>query len=108
MREVLYVTDLVEAFYAFIKKSNSIQNSVYNIGGGVENTLSLLELLDLLEEITGKRSDIRYDKWRPSDQKVYISDLKKAKEELGWKPKVSPREGVKLLVEWVKDNINIF
>jgi CDP-paratose 2-epimerase len=81
---------------------------VFNIGGGADNTLSLLELLDLLEKLTGKRTSIRYDDWRPSDQKVYISNIGKAKDLLNWKPEVSPEEGVRKLVEWVSVNRNVF
>jgi CDP-paratose 2-epimerase len=108
VRDVLYVDDLVKAFDAFVQKRDNIHHDVYNIGGGVENTMSLLELLDILEDLTGKRSKIVFDDWRPSDQKVYISDIAKAKRELGWKPEISPSEGVKKLVEWVEENKELF
>lgn len=105
VRDVLYVTDLGNAFDAFVQKGG---NGVYNIGGGIEKTLSLLELLDILEEITDKRSVIKYRDWRPSDQKVYISDLDKVQKELGWKPEISAEEGVGMLAEWVQANKNLF
>ncbi len=108
VRDMLYVTDLVNAFDAFVKRRETLHYGIYNMGGGVENTMSLLELLDYLEEITGKRSEISYDDWRPSDQKVYISDIRKAKKELKWKPKIGVKEGVKALVEWVEENRNLF
>ena len=104
VRDVLYVADLVKAFDAFVQKRDKFHHSVYNIGGGAENTMSLLELLDILDDLTGKRSEIKFDKWRPSDQKVYVSDIAKAKRELGWKPEVSPTKGVKRLAEWVEAN----
>lgn len=103
VRDVLYVSDLVEAFDAFL--NSSLSHGVFNLGGGPENTLSLLELLDMLEEYTGKRSRIRFADWRPGDQKVYISDIRKAKELLGWSPTVPPRDGVKRLVHWAEENI---
>jgi CDP-paratose 2-epimerase len=106
VRDVLFITDLVELFNAFLKSSR--KHGVYNTGGGPENTLSLLQLLNLLEKLTGKRSKISYADWRPSDQKVFIADITKANKELGWKPKVSPEEGVKNLVRWVEENKNIF
>jgi len=80
----------------------------YNIGGGAENTMSLLELLDILEDSTGKRSKISFDDWRPSDQKVYVSDITKAKRELRWTSEVSPKEGVRKLVGWVEENKELF
>ena len=70
--------------------------------------MSLSELLDMLEEITGRRSEIGYDDWRPSDQKVYISDISKARQELGWVPEVAPRDGVGRLVSWVEENRGVF
>jgi CDP-paratose 2-epimerase len=108
VRDVLYVADLVRACDAFIQKRNEIHHSVYNIGGGVENRMSLLELIDILEDLTGKRSTITFDEWRPSDQKVYISDITKAQGELGWKAESSPKDGVRKLVEWVEENKVLF
>jgi len=105
VRDVLYVKDLIEAFDAFIE--SNLRQEVFNIGGGVENTLSLIELLDMLEELTGKRTRIRYDNWRPSDQKVYISDISKAREKLKWMPKMNPREGVKKLLSWINANKDV-
>jgi CDP-paratose 2-epimerase len=106
VRDVLYATDLVRAYDMFLE--SSIKEAVYNTGGGQDNTISLIELLDTLEEITGKRSKISYSDWRPSDQKVYISDISKAKKELNWEPKVGAEEGLKKLVDWVEDNNNLF
>ncbi len=108
VRDMLYVTDLVAAFDAFVKKRDKLHHGVYNMGGGVENTLSLFELLEYLEEATDKRSEISYDDWRPSDQKVYISDISKAKKELRWKPKINSKQGVKKLIDWVSENKTLF
>lgn len=108
VRDMLYVTDLVNAFDAFVQKKEKLHHGVYNMGGGAGNTMSLIELLEYLEEVTGKRSKISYEDWRPSDQKVYISDIHKAKKELGWEPEVSTREGVNRLVDWVNENKSLF
>ena len=106
VRDVLYVTDLVNIFDKFIGSGK--KSTVCNAGGGHKNTISLLELIDILKEITGKESKISFSEWRPSDQKVYISDISKAEKELNWEPKISPKEGVKKLVDWVNQNKNIF
>ncbi|HDD45256.1 MAG TPA: hypothetical protein ENG63_10435, partial [Candidatus Desulfofervidus auxilii] len=84
------------------------KGEVFNIGGGRENTISLIELLNLLEKKTGKRSKIKFADWRPSDQKVYISDIRKAKEKLNWKPKISLEKGIEKFIEWykIKDDQN--
>jgi len=108
VRDMLYVTDLVAAFDAFVRKRGKIHHGVYNMGGGTRNTMSLIELLEYLKEITGKSSKIAYDVWRPSDQKVYISDITKVNKELRWKPEVGSKEGVKKLVEWVNENKSLF
>ena len=100
VRDILYVKDLVKAFDAFI--NSNLKHEVFNLGGGRGNTLSLLELLDLLEELTGKRPRIFFADWRLMDQKVYISDISKAKQLLHWEPKVSLKESMKKLVEWVE------
>lgn len=108
VRDALYVADLVRAFDAFIQKKDEIHHSVFNIGGGKENVMSLLELLDILEDLTGKKSTISFGYWRPSDQKVYISNITKAKRVLGWRAKVHPKEGVRKLVGWVEENKELF
>lgn len=71
VRDVLYVTDLIRAYDAFLSDPEG-KSGVYNVGGGPDNTTSLLEFLDLLEEKTGKRTDISFDEWREGDQKVYL------------------------------------
>jgi CDP-paratose 2-epimerase len=106
VRDVLYVKDLVRLFDMFLR--SNLKHEVLNAGGGYENTLSLLELLDLLQELTGKRPKVSFADWRPADQKVYISDISRAYEKLGWKPEVGPREGVKKLTDWVLANRHLF
>lgn len=106
VRDVLFVSDLVDAYDSFV--NSKLKHGVFNTGGGSNNTMSLIELLDMLEEYTGKRSKVKFSNWRPSDQKIYISDISKIKEALGWKPKTSPNQGVKKLVEWVEANKGLF
>lgn len=106
VRDVLYVTDLVNLFDKFINSSK--KNEVFNTGGGSDHTLSLLELLEILEELTGKKIETSFGEWRPSDQKVYISDTNKAKKDLDWQPKITPKEGIKNLFEWIKENKKMF
>jgi CDP-paratose 2-epimerase len=106
VRDVLYVTDLLEVFNAFLE--SSLKHEVFNIGGSPKNTLSLLELLDLLKELTGKEPQVSFTNWRPADQKVYVSDISRAKQMLRWQPKISPKMGVKRLVDWASKNITLF
>lgn len=106
VRDVLWVGDLVRAYDQFI--SSKTPSNVFNMGGGNENTLSLLELIKELEDITGKKIKVGYDDWRKFDQKVYISDITKAKRVLKWKPQITPREGLKRIIGWIQDNPKLF
>lgn len=99
VRDVLYVEDLIRAYDAFLSDPEG-KPAVYNVGGGPDNTTSLLEFLDLLEEQTGKRTDISYDDWREGDQKVYVSDIARARAELDWEPQVSFEDGMERFLDW--------
>ena len=106
VRDILYITDLVELFDKLI--NSNLKNVVLNVGGGPRNTLSLLELIELLGKKTGKKINIKFSNWRASDQKVYISDISKAIKMLGWKPKISTPEGIKKIYDWVSSNLILF
>jgi len=80
VRDVLYVKDLIRAYDAFLSDPEG-KPAVYNVGGGPENTHQLTEFLDILEDETGRRTDISYDEWREGDQKVYVSDISRARNE---------------------------
>ncbi len=109
VRDVLWVEDLVAAFDAFIRRGGSnMKGEVFNIGGGVKNTLSLLELVDHLSRITGHKLNVTFDDWRKFDQKVYVSDIIKAERALGWTPSIGVRDGIRRLTEWVLINRKIF
>jgi CDP-paratose 2-epimerase len=106
VRDVLYVDDLVRAFDLYYR--SNLKHAVFNIGGGPQNTISLLELLDLLERKLGKKIEREFSDWRPSDQRVYISDITKLKENLGWEPSISIEEGLERMLSWMKDNLDLF
>jgi len=106
VRDLLYVDDLVQAYDFFIR--SDIKHGVWNTGGGAEKTTSLNEFIDFLEKETGKKAKITFSDWRPSDQKVYISDLSKINKELDWKPYISPEKGYRTLITWVKENPTLF
>ena len=106
VRDMLYADDLVDAFNRFI--NSDLERGLFNIGGGQENTISLLEFLDELERITGKRPKTTFADWRPSDQKVYITDTTKLQKALGWKIQTPVKDGIRKLTEWVKANESYF
>ena len=103
VRDILFVTDLVNAYDSGYKKIDKIKGRVYNIGGGKNNNISLLELLEILENL-GLKPKYDFSNWRPSDQKVFIADISKAKKDFSWEPKISAKEGIGKLFDWVKEN----
>jgi CDP-paratose 2-epimerase len=106
VRDMLYVDDLVDAFRRFIR--SDLKMGLFNIGGGPDNTLSLLEFLDELTLLTGKKSKVKFSDWRPSDQKVYITDISRAEKYLKWRPRVCVKEGIRKLINWAQDNAEYF
>ena len=106
VRDVLYVEDLVNVFDKFL--NSNLKHEVFNIGGGPKNTLSLLELLEMLKRMSGMDPKISFTDWRPADQKVYISNINKAKILLNWEPKTTPEDSIRRLVNWILNNIGLF
>jgi len=106
VRDVLHADDIVGLYFLAVSKIDTVAGNAFNIGGGIEASLSLLELFTLLEAITGV--PLVYDRLKPreSDQKVFVADVTKARRMLGWQPKVSSRDGVKRMMGWVAQGIS--
>lgn len=105
VRDLLYVEDLLNAYDSAIKKIDSASGMVFNIGGGMENSFSLLQVLSLLGKKIGKSPKIHFKKERLGDQKYFVSDNSKAKKILNWKPTTLFENGVDTLISWQKKNI---
>lgn len=108
VRDVLFIDDLVDLYLLAVDKIDRCQGKAYNIGGGPNNTLSLLELISRLEALSGRRLKYSFDDWRPGDQPVFICDLHRVAEDLGWVPQVGPKAGVDRLCRWVTENQRLF
>ena len=91
-----------------IERIDRIKGQVYNVGGGPANTISLLELVARIENLLGRRLELRFAEWRPGDQRVFIANIAKAARDLGWQPKVGVAEGIEALLTWVLDNRDLF
>jgi len=104
VRDILQIDDLLDAFEAAAQNIAVAAGSVYNIGGGPANAVSLLEVLDFIEEHAGVRVPYRFAAPRPGDQRVYVSDIRLAARELGWRPFTGWRKGLIELHEWVVPN----
>lgn len=109
VRDVLFVEDLLDGYDLAVNNIQTAAGKVYNMGGGVVNTISIwTEFRPILEKAIGQNIPTSQGDWRPGDQKVFIADIRKAETELGWRPRVSVEEGVERLVEWVKSNRHLF
>jgi CDP-paratose 2-epimerase len=108
VRDLLYVDDLLDVYDAVLEKIDIAAGQVYNIGGGPRNTISVWkEFQPLLERSFEKAIPVKAGGWRPGDQRIYISDIRKARAELGWVPGVGVEQGVRRLIEWAEQNREI-
>jgi CDP-paratose 2-epimerase len=103
VRDVLFVDDLVEAFLLAHQNIDKLSGEVFNMGGGSQNTTSLLELLDSIEALHGSRPEVSLEEWRPADQQYYVSDTRKFAAATSWRPQVPVREGIQRLYEWLRE-----
>ena len=109
VRDILYIDDLARAFEAAVRHIGRAAGQVYNIGGGPNRTLSIwTETGPLLEALAQRRLPVRFGDWRPGDQRIYVSDIRKAETALNWTPQVDPAAGVAKLWEWIQANIALF
>ncbi len=109
VRDVLWIDDLVAAYEAAAAHIDRAAGQIYNIGGGPDNTLSIwAEFGPMLEKLAGHAIPVKYADWRPGDQPVYISDIRKAGQELGWRPQTPMSEGFEQLWRWIAANPELF
>ena len=102
VRDVLYADDMIELYILAPKYIEKAKGQVFNIGGGMKNSLSLLELFSLLEkELNIKMNHTKLPP-RESDQKIFVADISKAKEIFNWSPKVDSVTGIKNMIKWVE------
>jgi CDP-paratose 2-epimerase len=102
VRDILVVEDLVDALLLAQARMDDISGQAFNIGGGPDNTVSLLELLDLMSELDAPASRVDFAAWRTGDQRYYVSDYGKFKKSTGWTPKVSVHDGIQKLLNWLR------
>lgn len=109
VRDLLYVEDLLNAYDAALEHIDTAAGQVYNIGGGAQKTMSVWkEFGPILEKLFGRQIEVATSGWRPGDQRIYVSDIRKAQTELGWTPAVGVEEGIRRLYEWVIANRDLF
>jgi CDP-paratose 2-epimerase len=102
IRDLLDARDLSAMYATAIDKIAITRGEIYNIGGGPENQRNLLEVIDQIGELTGKQPRFRHADWREGDQKYYVSDISKAKNDLGWEPQIAFDRGLRELITWAE------
>jgi CDP-paratose 2-epimerase len=104
VRDLLHVSDAVRCYVAAYEHIASARGQAFNIGGGIENSMSLLELLQYLE----KRLDIKLNythlPWRQSDQKFFVADNSKALKLIHWEPHTTREQGIETVLNWESSN----
>ncbi|MCX6054933.1 MAG: GDP-mannose 4,6-dehydratase [Chloroflexi bacterium] len=109
VRDILSISDLLDAYDHAFEELPKIGGQVFNIGGGRNNTISIwLEFKPILEKMLGRKIDVTWADWRPGDQPVFISDIRKAESLLNWHPKINFEEGIAILFDWVNQNRKLF
>ena len=104
VRDVLFIDDLVNAFELAMANVNDLSGQVFNIGGGLENAISVNEAIQKIRELHGSELKVSYEEWRPGDQKYYVSDFTKFENATGWHPQVTVDEGLERLYRWLSDH----
>jgi len=104
VRDLLHADDMVNLYFMAAEHIDALCGEAFNIGGGMQNSLSLLELFDLLDDML--QLHLNFDRLpaRQSDQKIFVADLARIRNSLGWKPEVQARKGVARMLEWLQGN----
>lgn len=108
VRDVLHINDLLRAYSMAIDNIKFIKSNIYNIGGGSDNQLSLLQLIEMIKIQTGMGMGYKFDSWRAGDQKIFCSNNMKLEKELGWQIHEKYGDGIVTLFNWIKDNMALF
>jgi len=108
VRDVLHVQDLLKAFEAVRGKIQVTRGQVYNVGGGVANTISLLELIEEIDKLTPRNVEYLHEQPRPGDQLVYVTDCSKLQTDTGWHPVTSVRQILEGIYHFRKQNPHYF
>jgi CDP-paratose 2-epimerase len=108
VRDVLHVDDLLRAYEAAIRAPEKVAGEAFNVGGGPDQVLSLIDLIRMLEDRVHRKIPLRWDEWRPGDQQVYVSDIRKIQKALDWTPEIGVKGGIDQLIGWVEQNRESF
>lgn len=105
VRDILYVDDMINLYYSAAENIERIKGQAFNIGGGIENSLSLLELFKILEKKLNIKMNYIKLPPRESDQKVFVADTSKIEKAIGWKAKIDKEKGIENMLQWTKEGL---
>lgn len=108
VRDVLHASDITNLYFKAVENFERACGQVFNIGGTIDNSLSLLELFEILEKFLNVELDYIKLPWRQKDQKVFVADISKVVNSLGWKPVVDKKEGIKQTLAWLNENVKLW
>jgi CDP-paratose 2-epimerase len=103
VRDVLHASDLVQVYLQASRRIDDIAGRIYNIGGGMANSLSLVELLAHVGKSIGSELSVQAKPWRAADQKVFVADSRRAERDFGWRPRVGYRQGLAEMLDWCRE-----
>lgn len=103
VRDILHAEDMISLYYTALEHIDDVCGEAYNIGGGMNQSLSLLELFDMLESLLDIKMQYSQLPVRQSDQKVFVADITKIQKKIGWKPKVTAKDGIQKMLDWVEE-----
>ncbi len=107
VRDILYVDDLSNLFMKIIEKDfSTLNDNCFNVGGGQQNSFSIIELLQFLasEHKLNNKFNLQMNEWRKGDQKYYVSDISKISQTFNWKPSTTKSEGVMKYLKWMQES----
>ncbi len=107
VRDILYIEDLVDALLLAEESIDLISGNAFNMGGGPENAVSLLEVLEIAEMCTGTKPKVAFGEWRQGDQRYYVSDTRKFRNATGWRPRHRVGEGIEKLLQWLRERRDV-
>lgn len=102
VRDILHVDDLKSLYFSALNNVETVCGNAYNIGGTIEQSLSLLELFDMLNELLNIRLEYIEIPVRTSDQKVFVANIEKINKKIDWRPKVNTKSGIENMLKWVQ------
>jgi len=103
VRDLLFSDDMCTLYYGALSSEKCI-GKAYNVGGGVQNSKSIIELIEYLQEYIGIHLNLSLGEERISDQKYFVSDNSSILKDINWVPEVSADVGLQRMIHWVNRN----